>query len=289
MRRFLKGTTTAFVFVGALSLSGGAASAGNAADTTPPVLHTPSSPAFVTGAQISTTDAGPNCASPCDTTSGIKVFARWDGSDPSGIKSYDVWADDGRGPDYLLQSGLGTSYSATIQDSSGGQADLPSWDITAVDNAGNNTSPDPSASPNWIRTAVGVYQQDGHSGSDYVPTGSGPQIGYTGSWSTTTCACYTGGTARKTAAKGAAVSVVYGYPDKDNHFALVSSLGPTRGSAAVYVDGVEKAVVNTYAASSRDRDVVWQTWLAPGTHSVKVVNLATPGHPNLVFDAFMVN
>jgi hypothetical protein len=62
-----------------------------------------------------------------------------------------------------------------------------------------------------------------------------------------------------------------------------------RGSASVVVDGKAVATVNTHSVTTVNRVVVWQKWMPAGIHSIKVVNLATPGHPRVDIDAFLHN
>lgn len=69
--------------------------------------------------------------------------------------------------------------------------------------------------------------------------------------------------------------------------AVVMAKGPNRGQAAVFVDGVKVATANTYSATSVNRTVVWRQTLSSAPHSLRVVNLATAGHPRIDVDAFV--
>jgi hypothetical protein len=60
----------------------------------------------------------------------------------------------------------------------------------------------------------------------------------------------------------------------------------------VYVDGVLKGTVDTYAATSQPRMVVWQTavgGVGASNPTIKIVNLATPGRPRIDLDAVLTN
>ena len=57
--------------------------------------------------------------------------------------------------------------------------------------------------------------------------------------------------------------------------------GPDRGQAQVWLDGRKVATINTYSATKANRTVVWRANLAPGSHTIRVVNLATAGHPHI--------
>ena len=71
--------------------------------------------------------------------------------------------------------------------------------------------------------------------------------------------------------------------------ALLMPTGPSRGSAALYVDNVYKGVINTYHAGSNVNGKITYQFLLTGTHThvVRVVNLATAGHPRIDLDAFI--
>jgi beta-N-acetylhexosaminidase len=68
----------------------------------------------------------------------------------------------------------------------------------------------------------------------------------------------------------------------------VAYRGPNRGSAAVYVDGIYKATVNLYSAAYQARPMVYAVnWASNGTHTIKILNLGTAGHPRVDVDAFV--
>jgi hypothetical protein len=67
--------------------------------------------------------------------------------------------------------------------------------------------------------------------------------------------------------------------------AVLAAPAATAGTA----DGKAIAIVNTHSATTVNRVVVWQKWMPAGTHSIKVVNLATPGHQRIDIDAFLRN
>jgi beta-N-acetylhexosaminidase len=68
----------------------------------------------------------------------------------------------------------------------------------------------------------------------------------------------------------------------------VAVRGPSRGSAAVYVDGAYAGKVNLHAASRQERQVVFaRSWAASGAHRLTVVNLGTADHSRIDVDAFL--
>ena len=71
--------------------------------------------------------------------------------------------------------------------------------------------------------------------------------------------------------------------------ALVMQKGPGRSRLNVLVDGVKKATLDSYAPSDSFRNVVWQTHLTAGPHTITVQNLATPGRPRIDLDGVLLN
>ncbi|HEX4431259.1 MAG TPA: hypothetical protein VHZ96_18465 [Frankiaceae bacterium] len=63
--------------------------------------------------------------------------------------------------------------------------------------------------------------------------------------------------------------------------------GPGRGSAAIYVDNKYYKTISTYHSGSNVNGVINYQFLLSGKniHVVKVVNLATAGHPRIDVDA----
>ena len=113
-------------------------------------------------------------------------------------------------------------------------------------------------------------------------------ITYSGRWSVSHCACASGGTTHWTTARNASVSfrTVQPFDNSGVDLALVMSKAPNRGSAAVYIDGVRRGTLNTYATTAINGTIAYQI-LLPGsaTHLVRIVNLATAGHPRIDLDA----
>jgi hypothetical protein len=110
---------------------------------------------------------------------------------------------------------------------------------------------------------------------------------YTGSWTTSTCNCYSGGTDKFTQASGASASFTF----TGSRIQFVSEQSATRGSFRVYLDGQAQTTVSNYnATATNNAVVVWShTFPTSGKHTLKVVNLATSGHPRLDVDAFVVS
>jgi len=68
----------------------------------------------------------------------------------------------------------------------------------------------------------------------------------------------------------------------------VAVRGPTRGSAAVYLDGTYRTTINLYAAAAAPMSIVYAFhWSGNGTHTIRIVNLGTAGHSRVDIDAFV--
>lgn len=128
-----------------------------------------------------------------------------------------------------------------------------------------------------------------------------PQIDYNGRWQLATCKCWSQGGVHKTTARGAAATITVDLPHTQyptgsmnaySHAGLVMHKGPDRGKFKVYLNGVLKGTVDTYAATNQPRTVVWQTAVDgrySGTATIKVVNQATSGRSRIDLDAVLTN
>ena len=126
----------------------------------------------------------------------------------------------------------------------------------------------------WSATSdVAVYQEDSKS------------ISYRGSWSTAYYQTYLGGEARATDTADAKASLRF----KGAAVSWVGPVGPTRGSAEVYLDGELIKTVSSWNESFRPTRVLFQrTWTSVGSHRIDIVANGTSGHPTVAIDAFLV-
>jgi hypothetical protein len=119
-------------------------------------------------------------------------------------------------------------------------------------------------------------------------TSAGAQEGsavYTGKWTSTSFTGAWGGTAKY--ATAASASAAFSCASCDA-IAWVTDEDSQHGSAKVYVDGVLQATVNTRASSKRNRVIAYSfAWASDGPHTLKVVNVATAGHPRVTVDGFL--
>ncbi len=147
-----------------------------------------------------------------------------------------------------------------------------------------------------VRLTGNVWPSDGKyaSARQTISIHVGPAVRYentssrlrwTGIWHTAASRTAWGGTVRYATRKGASVSFTFtGWG-----VAWVAPKGPTRGSAAVYVDGRWVRGVSLYAPSGRSRVVVYSTyWPTAKSHTIRIVNAATGGRPRIDIDAFLV-
>jgi hypothetical protein len=251
-----------------------------ATDHTPPTLTVPARAGFVTGSAIGAMAPLPGTSDP-GSTYPVPMRVGWHASDASGIcgsSSRGVYA--GSDPDPWTAWGPATSLTADTTDyddqEGGGSFKLEGYDVRVRDCAGNVTQ-------RFVSFRPVVYQEDGASyGYGELP------VRYHGAWSTSSCGCWSGGTTRKTSARGARAVFTLDTPTS-RPVALVTEAAPDRGRYRVLVDGVSRGVRDTYAATPQHRTVTWAGTLPAGTHTVAVVDLATSGRPRIDLDALLVS
>lgn len=119
-------------------------------------------------------------------------------------------------------------------------------------------------------------------------TSTGYQEGaasYTGTWRSTSFAGAWGGAARYTAAGSASATFRC---SSCRALAWVTDEDSAHGSAKVYVDGALKAIVNTQSQTPLNRVLAYKfEWATTGAHTLKIVNVATSGHPRISIDGFL--
>ena len=109
---------------------------------------------------------------------------------------------------------------------------------------------------------------------------------YRRTWSTVKSSSCWLGTAKATRAKNASVAFAF---RGGKSVGLVLIKGPGRGRAAVYVDGKYVKTIDTYSSTWKMRSYVGvKSLTGSGSHTVRVVNLATTGRPRFDIDGFAV-
>jgi N-acetylmuramoyl-L-alanine amidase/Bacterial Ig-like domain len=197
----------------------------------------------------------------------VAVTVSWTGSDGSagsGIASYDVARSRDGGTFSVIATGVHTTSVSTSLSSGHSYR----YEVRAHDKAGNVSG--------WsagVTVKPSLVQQTSSS------------VTYHGTWTTTTSTVYSGGSDRYATAAGSSASI----STSTRGVAFVTTRGPSRGQARVYVDGVLKATVDLNAASTQYRYVAYvASWSSLGTHRLTVIVVGTAGHPRVDLDAFEV-
>jgi hypothetical protein len=204
-------------------------------------------------------------------TYGIPVRLSWTaGSDPagtnSGVAGYDIQQSvNGAAFTTIAHTtGLGTTFSLTLSNTS----KTYRYRVATRDNSGNLST-----------FATGpTFKAISYNELNAV-------IKYSGTWYYATAPTYIGQHAKYATAAGAsATATIIG-----NRVGWLGRKGPTSGTAKVYVDGVLKATINMYAATTQIRQLLFTySWSAIGTHKLKIVVSGTAGHPRVTLDQILV-
>ena len=110
-------------------------------------------------------------------------------------------------------------------------------------------------------------------------------ITYSGTWHYAYSTAYQGGRVKYATAKGAAASFKF----TGVKVSWAAPVGPTRGYARVYVDGVYIKAVNLYASTYTAKKVVWSgSFATQRARTLKIVVSGTSGHPTVAIDALTV-
>lgn len=245
------------------------------ADTTRPTVKAEPFSRYVSGSSVSTDY--------CDDGTGpylcyftVDMFVKWTATDASGICSQTITVQnyDSLGGDYDPILGSDTTTFALPASARTYAFSEDLWDYGRVPNRFVVRSTDCAGN---TRASI-IVNTKINIGED-----TSPQLAYTGAWNTANFAGFSAGTTRYTVAPNASVS----FHASNTSVAVTMELASNRGSADIYVDGVRRKTVNTYAATKSHHRVVWQALVGPGDHVIKVVNLATPGRPRIDIDSFL--
>jgi len=110
---------------------------------------------------------------------------------------------------------------------------------------------------------------------------------YAGAWSTQTTASALGGSLHFSTKKGASAT----FAGNVRTLAWITTVGPTHGSAQIFVDGHQVATVSTHAATVGFRRVKFARawWGGPNdpVHTIRIVNAGTSGHSRVDVDGFL--
>ncbi|HXI45545.1 MAG TPA: N-acetylmuramoyl-L-alanine amidase [Candidatus Acidoferrales bacterium] len=196
----------------------------------------------------------------------VAVRVSWVGSDTggSGLTTYDVE----RSVDGAAFAVIATGVGAQSIDVGLTLGHTYRYAVRAHDAAGN----------------VGAWRA-GSTMSTIVRQNTSGYVGYSGTWHTASYASFSGGSVRYATAAGAAAKLAF----TGRSIAVVSTLAANRGQVKIYLDGVFVATVDTHAASTAYRRVIWsRTFATSGSHTIRLVVVGTAGRPRFDLDAFLV-
>jgi hypothetical protein len=267
-----------------------------ACDTSPPTFTVQPHLGYTVGTQIGESDLTDvdDPEDPWDDphyddfTTPIYRHLYWEAADAEGCEiRYDVEEIPvGDVPTLILEDVTATDVvlwdSDYNGDFGGGSQDTLGWRVIAHDCAGNTRVSGP---PEMVYASPNVWQETGENGQNWGPAEPHP-VGYTGTWTTLAGPWASGGQVKYSTEPGASVTFQHDFI-ADQHIALVMSQGPTRGSADIYVDDVKVTTVNTLALENSNRIIVFDRKMTAGTHTLRVVNRGTFGHPRIDVDAFL--
>ena len=223
-------------------------------DNTVPKATTPK-PSLRTGITLET----------ASTTQRAMMRLTWTGSDVgSGVASYDVQRSyDGAAYETIKSATTATSLDWTMY-----LGHSYKFRVRTRDKAGN----------------VGAWTT-AYSWKAALRQNSYASIVYAGSWSTSSNPLNSGGSVKSSSSPGASATLTF----SGRAVGLVTTLRPTNGAVQVWVDGVLKATIDTYADTEAYRQVVFNYgWSSYGSHTIKLVVVGTAGHPTFELDAFEV-
>jgi hypothetical protein len=108
---------------------------------------------------------------------------------------------------------------------------------------------------------------------------------YTGTWHGASSTGAWGGTAKSATAASASATFHCG---SCRAIAWVTDEDPAHGAAKVFVDGALTATVGTQSSAALNRVIAYKLeWATAGAHTLRIVNVATSGHPRITVDGFL--
>lgn len=111
-----------------------------------------------------------------------------------------------------------------------------------------------------------------------------PRITYTGTWKIATRTAYAGGAARYATSPGASASFSF----TGTKVVWYGPVGPTRGHAKVFLDGVYQRTIDLRATTFRARKLIFgRSWATAGAHTLVIEVAGTPGH-RVAIDEFAI-
>jgi hypothetical protein len=199
-------------------------------------------------------------------TADLPALVTWSASDAggAGVAAHDIARSIDGGEFRMLSRGLTTASLAVALR----PGHAYRFEVRARDRAGNVGG--------WVA---------GPTLRAYLPQQTNAAIAYRGTWTKEPNPSFSEGTARYSVAAGASAR----YTFTGRAIGWVTTPGPTRGAARIYLDGVHVATIDTHAPTTAYRRVAFsRTWSQIGTHTIKIVVVGTCCHPRVDIDALEV-
>jgi hypothetical protein len=118
-----------------------------------------------------------------------------------------------------------------------------------------------------------------------VAQDTSPATVLTGPWARYRASGMSGGTSVYSRTAGASASRTF----TGRGVAVVAPRGPKHGRAEIWLDGARVATVDTYAAVTAFRRIVFsRSWSVSAVHQIRVVVVGTAGRPRVDLDALLV-
>lgn len=270
------GAGTAVLSLAAVSPAGAAPAAAS-----PVVLKLPPSPAFTVGDVGGVFDVCGDGLKGANSTA--LATLTYSATAPSGIAGYDVSKVFAGAPPVVVAHPVKPTpitWSADNYDGDcgGGSQLQDGWRVTARDRAGHTAT----------KELTYLFALDRWDNANGIQDATTDAWRFSAGWQPSTCLCADGGTQNNTVVAGRSGTFTT-HAVKGQHLGLMMATGPGRGRAAVSVDGHAPVFVDTFSASNANRVYVWDSGaLTAGTHTVRVVNQATPGRPRIDINAMGV-
>jgi hypothetical protein len=185
--------------------------------------------------------------------------------------------------DWSASDNLSGLADASVSHSTGGPT------FTAISDPGDAAGPTPfsaAVGPHSFRVEAtdGAGNETISSATQRTLTTAQEGAGtYSGSWSTVSGQPWA--STRYSKSKNASVTFAFNGTD----VAWISTLGPKRGKAKVFIDNVQVAVVDLFAGSTQERKVAFTaTGLSAGPHTLRIQVNGTSGRPRVDVNGFAI-
>jgi len=194
----------------------------------------------------------------------VPVRFAWSATDLSGVGSYDVQLRTG--------SGTWTAIATRIASASLTRSLSPTTTY-GIRVRGRD-----------IHGTVGPWSAETRIRASAIQESSS-KIMWRGSWGSARATAYWGGATRWSSRAGSTATLTF----RGTGIAWVAPVGPTRGRAAVSIDGVVVATIDLHATTAGSARIVFErTWSAATSHVIRIRVLGTTGHPRVDVDGLIV-